>query len=376
MTATRKQTGQSRPILWGWLLAVLCLFGGCSSLPEEKYTFQNLPGTYIAARRENPHTLDFTRLASSAPSSDVIDSGDVVEVSIAASLNSKDTIVFPVRVQENGVANLPVIGEVRLAGQELESAEATIVAACMERELYRNPHVTVSMKKQRTNKVMVVGAVNKPKTYELPRGKSNLLAAIVAAEGLSDDAGVHVEIRNPVRSRPGEEPARIAGEGDQGVNAVGHSTAAGGSMSSVRVNLISATQSETGGQYLVEDGGVVHVERRDPEPVFVQGLVARPNRYEYPPAEELRLLSAISMAGGLSNPAADKVYIIRQKPNSTETFIVNVKVSDAKRNESANLLLAPGDVVSVEQTPGTLVVDALRLIRMSVGASVPLGGFF
>lgn len=362
------------PPLWGTMVFV-CLSAGCSTLPAEKYSYNDLPVAYVAARRANPHTIDLTRLASSSKKSDVIDKGDVLKVSIAAGLSSKETISIPVRVQENGMAQLPVIGPVPLAGMDVESAEAAIVAACMEQELYRNPHVTVTIEKQRTNRVMVVGAVEKPDIYELPRGNSDLLAAIVAAGGLSKEAGTIVEIRNPVA--PGEEgePARIADDERDGVSAAGHSTVGSRAMKSLRVDLVSATRSGAG-SYRIEDGGVVHVEKRDPEPVFVQGLVRKPDRYEYPVAEELRLLGAISMAGGVSNPVADKIYVIRRKPNSNDTIVITLKLSDAKRNEQANLLLAPGDVVSVEQTPGTVFMDTLRMMNFGFGATLPLTALF
>lgn len=355
---------------------MVSLLFGCSTLPMESYSFQDLPRTYIAARRENPHTLDLHRLASATSVSDAIDRGDVIRVTIAAGLNAKDTIEFPVRINENGTANLPHIGPVPLAGMAMAEAEAAITSVCIERELYRNPNVTVEMVKQRTNKIMVVGAVQQPGTYEIPRGNSNLLAAIVAAGSLAKDASTIVQIQNPVRGDADEEPNRIAEGNDKGVNAVGHSTMTKPvSMRTEKVDLISATKSGTG-QYQLDDGAVVSVQKQDPEPVFVQGLVVKPDRYEYPPAEELRLLGAIAMAGGTSNPVADKVYVIRRKPNSTETFVVNLKISDAKRNESANLLLAPGDVVSIEQTPGTVLMDGFRRLNLGVGATLPLTTFF
>lgn len=365
-----------RHTLVAWCVLAWCaLVAGCSSLPMEEYSFQQLPQTYVAARRDNPHTLEWSRLASASSRSDTIDRGDVLEVSITAGLSSKDTITFPVRVQENGVAALPTIGAVTLAGLEFESAEAAITNACIERDLYRNPQVNVTMKRQRTNRVMVVGAVEKPAIYDLPRGKSDLLAAIWEAGGLAKDAGTKVEIQNPTRGKSQEDPAAIAESAEDGVNAVGHSTLAGRRMTSLKVDLISATKGE-GQPYLLDDGAIITVEKRDPEPIFVQGLVRKPDRYEYPPAEELRLLGAISMAGGLSNTVADKVYIIRRKPNSTDTFVVNLKISDAKRNESANLLLAPGDVVSVEQTPSTVMMDVFHRLNLGVGATLPLTTFF
>jgi len=283
-------------------------------------------------------------------------------------------------VKDDGTIQLPEIGAVALAGLNEAEAEASIVATCIQRELYNNPSVTVHMKKQRTNRVMVVGAVKKPDIYELPRGNSDLLAALVAAGGLAEDAGTMVEIRNPNSGHGrGKAPPPIANQSEAQIDAVGHSTLSsaedGGPFSSVRINLVSATSGGTGGQ-MVQDGGVVYVEKRDPEPVFVQGLVRKPDRYEYPVAEELRLLGAISMVGGLSNTMADRVFVIRRKPDNKGTVIIDVKVSDAKRNEQANILLTPGDVVSIEQTPTTVVVDLFQRMSMGIGATLPLTALF
>ena len=55
------------------------------------------------------------------------------------------------------------------------------------------------MDAKRVDRVTVVGAVKKPGVYEIPRGSSDLLAAIVTAGGLADDAGTEVEIRSPAR---------------------------------------------------------------------------------------------------------------------------------------------------------------------------------
>jgi hypothetical protein len=49
---------------------------------------------------------------------------------------------------------------------------------------------------------------------------------------------------------------------------------------------------------------------------------------------------------------------------------VKVSIHDAKRNAAANMLLQPGDVVSVEQTPGTIFLDALQIIRVGVTTSL------
>ncbi len=279
---------------------------------------------------------------------------------------------------EDGQADIPVVGPVPVAGMEMAAAEAAIAAACIQRQLYRAPHVTVTMKHQRTNKVTVVGAVKEPGVYAIPRRSSDLLAALVAAGGLSEDAGVKVEIRNPRKSggEPSLPPIASGSQGD-GVDSVGFSVPVdpvSSRMESIQVDLITATKAGSGG-YEVIDGGVVMVEKRDTEPVHVLGLVRTPNRYEFPIAQDLRLLDALALAGGVSNSVANKVYVIRRKPNSSQTAIVSTTISEAKRNEAHNIMLSPGDVISVEQTASTVLIDALKVVNFGLGASVPLAIF-
>jgi polysaccharide biosynthesis/export protein len=284
---------------------------------------------------------------------------------------------FPVRVLDNGMGDLPIIGQVPLHGLEMEAAEAAIASACVQQGLYRSPYVTVTMKKQRVNRVTVVGAVKNPGVYAIPRGRSDLLAALVSAGGLAEDAGTQVEIRNPTLTpgqNPGAMPAPIADAESGDVNSVAHSwttPAVSAAYSSMKIDLVSATKSNTGG-YSVQDGGVIYVEKRDPEPVHVIGLVVKPNRYEMPVGQDLRLTDVIALSGGISNPVADKVFVIRKKPDASGTVIVNVSLADAKRDERINLRLSPGDVVSVEQTPATVVIEALRFMNLGIGASLPL----
>lgn len=373
--------------VWVLICAGLALaLSGCATA-KNHYTHQTMPTQLLASKRDNAQTLDLHRLARASGNSDVIDRGDVIEVSISAGLDEKDTVTLPVRVNEQGIAQLPEIGSIALAGLEPEAAEATIVAACIERQLYQRPNVTVTMKRQRMNRVMVVGAVKKPDVYDLPRGRSDLLAAIIAAGGLDEDAGTHVEIRNP-RRRSGGRSSPIAAGPNSRVDTVGHSSdlypTDGGSvpdvmpigggeagMDSIKVDLVSATKTGTGG-YVIDDGGVVSIEKRDPEPLHVIGLVKKPDRYDFPIAEELRVTDAIALAGGTTISLADKIFVVRRVPNSSETAVIQISLRTAKRDAQANLRLEPGDVVSVENTPSTILYETFNIFRFGISAGLPL----
>ena len=81
-------------------LLVVAFVTGCQSTGGDKYSFRDMPPELLAAKRENAQTLDLTRLARASANSDVIDRGDVVEVSIAAGLDEKDVVKIPVRVND------------------------------------------------------------------------------------------------------------------------------------------------------------------------------------------------------------------------------------------------------------------------------------
>lgn len=332
-----------------------------------------MPAWLQAPTIDNARTLDLSRLGTGSYTNDMIDRGDVLEVTIISGLNAKDISPIPARVSETGMITIPYVGDIPVRGLEPEAAEAAIASACVQRGVYRSPVVTVMMKRQRTNRVLVVGAVKNPNVYNLPRGTSDLLSALVASGNLAENAGTTVEIRNPASAVP--TPDRIASRfgGVGNVAQMGHSQAlsvtAARPAQSVKVDLVSATKG-TGVTYPLEDGAIVMVERRDPAPIHVLGLVHKPGRYEYPVSEELRVLDAVALANGTSNKAANKIFIIRKLANQTQPSVIEVSLRSAKRSGIDNVKLAPGDIVSVEQTPSTVFLDTIMLIRFGMGASL------
>jgi polysaccharide export outer membrane protein len=224
----------------------------------------------------------------------------------------------------------------------------------------------------------VLGGVRQQGIIELPKNDCNLLAAITKAGGLADNAGTYVEIRQPATPTRSPRPAPIA-TGQDGTRATGYSppslgatagtSATAGGFKSVRINLVTAAREGRGGQVL-EDGSVVNVEKRDPTPIQVIGLVRDPGRYEFPVGQDLRLLDAIALAKGVSSKMANSILVTRPQPDGAEPLAIKVKISDAKRYAMSNMLLQPGDVVSVEQTAGTVFLDMMQIIRFGFTSSL------
>ena len=364
------------PTVWTAVL-VLCacmLAGGCCGA-NKVYRAASLPAELVAPHRENVEAIDLSRLNNLSVSSEMIDRGDVLELTMVTDFRDFTATTTPVRVGEDGRANIPLIGPVAVAGMEMADAEQAVAAAGIERGVFRTPYITLTMKRQRKNRVTVTGAVKEPGVYELPRGNSTLLAALVAAGGLVKEAGPDVEIRRPVGQSAG--PARQtpsppqAGE-NGGPTLTSYQPEAADSPAVVRVNLVSATQQHTGGYY-VDDGSSVSVGKRSLKPIQVLGLVDKPGQFEMPLNQDLYVMDALAMAGGRRTPVADRVIVLREVPGRPEPARIVVSYDEAKHNGRANLRLAPGDVISVEDTPVTFLWDALRtFVRVGISGGMTL----
>jgi polysaccharide export outer membrane protein len=64
--------------------------------------------------------------------------------------------------------------------------------------------------------------------------------------------------------------------------------------------------------------------------------------------------------------------VIRQVPDRDQPVVIGVSIRKAKASSAENLVLAPGDVISVEETPVTFIVDTIRgFIRFGFSSAIP-----
>ncbi|MBI1313031.1 hypothetical protein GC176_17210 [bacterium] len=365
-TPSARMTGRLTAVARAALLTLLCIsVVGCAMFRENHYMASNVPPQLAALPISNPQVINFAELTGTPTNNQVIGKLDVLEVSTLPSLNSREAFTCRVRVLDDGTAKVPEIGSVQLAGLELAEAEAVITQASIDRGLYRAPHVTVTMKSRKMNHIFVGGAVKQPGWKDIPASECNLMSAIFYAGGLTPDAGTNVDIQN-VLTRDELLREAIAAAPSDGVSQTGYSQLSEPRRASV--DLISATK-EGRDAYYVGDGGAVNVERRSPDAIYVDGLVKKSGRQEFPlDDEEFRLLEAISAAGGTSSQIADKVYIVRTMPGQGQPAVIQASLKKARHDEAHNPMLAPGDFVSVEHTPATVILEVLKMIR--IGASV------
>jgi polysaccharide biosynthesis/export protein len=346
------------------ILATALIGPGCAG---RAYRASRLPPNLIAPSVLDLETINLAGLSDQSVSAEVIQPGDVLDVTMINDFAKLTTTTSPVRVADDGTIVVPLVGKVVVGGMEVERAEQVVNAESVSRGIFRNPTITLTMKQCRTQKVTVTGAVNKPGTHELPRGSTSLMAALLAAEGLSKEAGTEIEIRRTDSRRALAAIQQQAAAGLVSPAAYEQSLLP----EVIRVDLKTAA---SGGVRIpsLHDGDIVHVAKRNLPPIYVMGLVTRPGSFPYPPNQEIRVLDSLSLAGGVANPFAEEIVVIRRLPGAQEPARIAVSLQGAKNGQD-NVALAPGDIVSVERTPTTTVVDVIQtFFRVGIGTNFTL----
>ncbi len=339
------------------LLLSIVSFVGCQ---HGQYQAVSLPHHLRAAQLYPSESMNLAQLPSSNYRSNMVYPGDVLTVSVATGLETGPIPQYHARVSERGLITLPLVGAVRVGGMPLETADEAIRNTSIQQGVYKHPQVTVQLAQRQTKRVTVIGEVDKPGTYNIPASGGQLAEALAAAGGFTKEAGTKVEV-NDTRSRA--NAIRQASHNDGQL--------AGGEMpqSNNIIDLASATSVR---DTSVEDGAVVLVKKRELESASVLGLVRSPKQVEIVPEKEIRLLDALSLAGGRTLQFADKVTVIRQHPKTGQRIEIGASVSQAKKNATANILLAPGDVISVDETPVTFIVGTLQnFVRFGFSSAIP-----
>ncbi|MCR4412026.1 MAG: SLBB domain-containing protein [Thermoguttaceae bacterium] len=346
-------------------MAVAVAVVGCCRSPGV-YRASRLPVEVLAPARMAEEPVNLANFAAPTIGRDTIQSGDVIEVSMVTDYARLSVTTTPVRVAEDGSVTVPLIGRVLVAGLRLQEAEQEIAAAGVARGVFLHPSVTVTMKQPRTNRITVVGAVKAPGVYDLPRGGSSVMAAIVAAGGLTNEAGTEVELR---RTQPVGGASRAAPPASEtGADAGAADRAQAGLMESVTLDLLAGAADPRACRDL-DDGDVVHVVRRNVKPIYVLGLVKKPGEIPYPPNQEVRVLDALALAGGATNSIADDVTVIRRLPGEPRPVKIEVSLEAAKLGVE-NIQLAPGDTVVVEHTMASFALELLQT-AFRIGVNVP-----
>ncbi|MBV9126088.1 MAG: polysaccharide biosynthesis/export family protein, partial [Planctomycetes bacterium] len=311
--------------------------GGCATTGQ--VSVRDLPAQYEAQSVRPVKALDFAKLARPSEQQRHIQSGDLLEVTCSDLLAESKKETIPVRVDPDGAITLPLLpGTLRLDSLTCGEAEQTIETAYRTANLVRQPHVSIKTLEFSNKKIYVIGAVKKPGMYELRPDECNPLRAILAAEGVTEDAGSVVEIRRTGRPSspppPAPAPSNILVTGASIPTGQGQANPAGsltGDNDVIRFDLADQGLNVRPDQLVLNNGDVVSVEERKKQPFFVTGSVNQPGQFPTPADREIHVLEAIGMAGGVNTLSQPTLALITRRLEGKPPVVLRVDLDRAAR---------------------------------------------
>ena len=227
-----------------------------------------------------------------------------------------------VRVSENGMVTLPLLGEVKAEGLNRSDLEKKI-ATMLEKNYLKNAQVTIFIKEFQSKKISVMGAVKNPGMLDLI-GRQSLLQVISMAGGLSEQASDTVVIFRQFKNVPNRSL-----------------------MIKLDDLLLKANPKYN---IPIFPGDIINVPGSQFLDIYVFGQVKNPGAVRMKKgSDEVTLLRAIAQAGGFTNRARRGKVLITRSEDGTEKKI-HVDVKDILSGGRKDFVLQAFDVVFVPES--------------------------
>ena len=233
-----------------------------------------------------------------------------------------------VRVSAKGFIKLPLLPDpIQADGRTPEELADVLAHEFQQRQILRNPQVTVVVKEFKSRPVAVLGAVKRPQMVPV-LGPMNLLQVLSAVEGLTDDAGGRIYVTRGAGLR--ELPA-TPGE-------VGEPENPGPRTLVVDVRDLMEMR-DPAANVPVYAGDMITVPRAGV--IYVVGAVNKPGGFLLRDRrEQVSILQAVALAENMTGTARPGDAVIVRRPPGTgkeETIPVDVGQILARRAPDQHL---------------------------------------
>jgi len=260
---------------------------------------------------------------SAAPSDYQIGPEDLLEITLFNVTGETDGRMTPrtvtVRVSQDGIISLPLLGELNTKGLTIAGLEKTLRQR-YDKYFY-NPQVGVLIKEYR-QRVSVIGAVQKPGIVELT-GPKTVTEILAFAGGVAPNAGNQVHI---YRQTPNGRESHVI---DLSVLANNASL-----INAQNVGLITMP---------VQPGDVINVPPAGT--FFVDGAVKRPG--PYPLGRSYSLTQALATAGGVDPELNSSDITIFRRKGSSNMESISVDYAAIVAGSAVDPQIEQDDVIVV-----------------------------
>jgi polysaccharide export outer membrane protein len=350
-----------------WLIVLLAITMG-RAYGQQKTTSEP---PEITTTQANDKIQQLAALRRQQPVEIQIGSGDVLHIEVF----DVPELTRDVRVDPTGMISLPLIpGKVQVAGLTPFQAQDKVGGLLQQNGLVSHPEVSVVVKEQNSQPVMIIGAVGHVQVLQLVK-PTTLLEVLAGSGGVADDAGAVVLVvrRSPLATAvtataPGDvatkvlPPAGTPGTPEttdlkdvQGSDAAAPEIAevneAGSQTISIRLKDLLDSGDPTF-NIPVYGGDIVSVPRSGI--VYVAGAVQNPGGYVLQSrGEQVTALKVVALAHGLSGTAkSNDAVIVRKNTDTGQTQQIPVRLRDIMRRKIADVRLMPNDILIVPDSLG------------------------
>lgn len=262
-----------------------------------------------------------------APSAYVLGPGD--EIGLWA-LGAEEISAHPLRIDPAGFLDVPLLGHFQAGGLTVEQLREELTRRLQAQVRY--PKVSISITDFRSQPVSVMGAVNKPGTYQL-QGQKTLLEALSLAEGVRNDAGNTIRITRSLDQ--GSLPLPGARE-----DLARHTSVA-------ETNLRDALEGKSEASMLVlRPHDILSISRA--QTVYVIGEVHKAGGFALNERDRISVVQALALAQGLGpTAAASSAKILRGSTDGPDRKEIPVNIQRILDGKSNDIVLQPDDVLFV-----------------------------
>lgn len=235
----------------------------------------------------------------------VLGPGDVVRVTVF----QNPDLSLETRISETGFISYPLLGQVKLGGQSVATAEKTLADGLRSGNFVRQPQVSVLVMQVRGNQVSVLGMVGKPGRYPLEAEGTKLTDVLAQAGGIAVGGSDVVVLTGQRQGKPLRKEVAVT-------------------------TLFMQGNAE---DPVLQNGDVLYVDRMPM--VYIYGEVQRPGviRLE----RGMSVMQALATGGGLTARGTEKGLRVHRRGADGKVVVLQPAMDD---------LVQSGDVLYVRES--------------------------
>jgi len=230
--------------------------------------------------------------------------GDTVTISV---YEQPDLSTVTRISQDDGTITYPLLGEVTIVGLTAEEAGQKIAKLLKSGGFLKFPEVNLTVNEYVSQKIPIMGQVNKPGEYAI-KGQSRILDLIAQAGGVKTDAADVIVV---VKNQEGKS--------------VRH-----------QIDLLAFYDGDMSQNIEVAEGDLILVPKMDT--FYIHGEVNRPGSYRLD--REMTVMQALSLAGGISTRGSLRRIKVTRRTANGNTEKIDMELTDQ---------LKPNDVLHVKE---------------------------